>query len=184
MSDLDLAAAGHAPASTAHSAAKSRQEKPAWVATLKKYETPSAGKVTLQLVNTLVPYLALLVVMYLTMSWGLPYWVTLLLAFPAGALLVRLFIFFHDCCHGSYVRSPFGLWVLGNLLGVIVFTGYSDWRHSHGIHHSTSGNLDRRGVGDVWTMTLEEYKAASKITRILYRVFRNPVVLFGLIPAF
>jgi omega-6 fatty acid desaturase (delta-12 desaturase) len=163
---------------------KPREEKPAWVATLKKYEAPNAGKAALQLVNTLVPYLALFALMYLTISWRLPYWVTLLIALPAGALLVRLFIFFHDCCHGSYVGSRLGLQVLGNVLGVIVFTAYSDWRYSHGIHHSTSGNLDRRGIGDVWTMTLEEYAAASKVTRILYRVFRNPLFMFGVIPAF
>jgi omega-6 fatty acid desaturase (delta-12 desaturase) len=163
---------------------KPREEKPAWVATLKKYEAPNAGKAALQLLNTLVPYLALFALMYLTISWHLPYWVTLLIALPAGALLVRLFIFFHDCCHGSYVGSRLGLQVLGNVLGVIVFTAYSDWRYSHGIHHSTSGNLDRRGIGDVWTMTLEEYAAASKFTRILYRVFRNPLFMFGVIPAF
>jgi omega-6 fatty acid desaturase (delta-12 desaturase) len=97
---------------------------------------------------------------------------------------VRLFIIFHDCSHGSYVRSRFGLQVLGNVLGVIVFTPYSNWRFSHGIHHSTSGNLDRRGVGDIWTMTLQEYAAASRARRILYRFFRNPFVLFGVLPAF
>jgi acyl-lipid omega-6 desaturase (Delta-12 desaturase) len=170
--------------SPADIARKPREEKPAWVATLKKYEAPNAGKAALQLVNTLVPYLALCAVMYLTISWRLPYWVTLLIALPAGALLVRLFIFFHDCCHGSYVGSRLGLQVLGNVLGVITFTAYSDWRYSHGIHHSTSGNLDRRGVGDIWTMTVEEYAAASKGTRILYRVFRNPFFMFGIIPAF
>ena len=162
----------------------SLSEKPAWVAGLKKYETPNPGKVTLQLIDTLIPYFALLAMMYLTMWWSLPYWVTLLIALPAGALLVRLFIFFHDCCHGSYVRSRLGLQILGNVLGVIVLTAYSDWRYSHGIHHSTSGNLDRRGIGDVWTMTLEEYAAASKVKRTLYRFFRNPLVMFGVIPAF
>jgi omega-6 fatty acid desaturase (delta-12 desaturase) len=154
------------------------------VAKLKAYETPDARRAALQLVNTLLPYFALFAAMYLTISWGLPYWVTVLLALPAGALLVRLFILFHDCCHGSYVRSPLGLRVIGNVLGVIVFTSYSDWRYSHGIHHSTSGNLDRRGIGDVWTMTLEEYAAASRARRILYRVFRNPFFMFGVIPAF
>ena len=166
MSDFDPGAARDAPASPAIPAAKPRGAKPAWVAGLKRYETPSPGRVAVQLVDTLIPYFALLAVMYLTMSWRLPYWVTLLIALPAGALLVRLFIFFHDCCHGSYVRSRLGLQVLGNMLGVVVFTAYSDWRHSHGIHHSTAGNLDRRGIGDVWTMTLEEYAAASKVRRL------------------
>src|SRR5271157_2190268 len=184
MSDFDPGAASDAPASLVHSTAKPRREKPAWVAGLNKYETPNPGKAALQLTNTLIPYLALLAAMYLTMSWRLPYWVTLLVALPAGAFLMRLFIFFHDCCHGSYVRSRLGQQILGNILGVIVFTAYSDWRHSHGIHHSTSGNLDRRGVGDVWTMTLEEYAAASKLRRILYRLFRNPLVMFGVVPTF
>ena len=184
MSDLDRGAARDALASPVISAIKPREAKPAWVAGLKKYETPSRGRVAVQLIDTLIPYFALLAVMYLTVSWGMPYWITLLIALPAGALLVRVFIFFHDCCHGSYVKSRLGLQVLGNILGVIVFTAYSDWRHSHGIHHSTAGNLDRRGVGDVWTMTLEEYAAASKIRRIAYRFFRNPLVMFGLIPAF
>ena len=165
-------------------ASKPRAEKPPWVAKLKTYETPDGRKAALQLVDTLLPYAALLVVMYMTIARGWPYWVTVLLALPAGALLVRLFILFHDCCHGSYVRSPLGLRVLGNVLGVIVLTAYSDWRYSHGIHHSTSGNLDRRGIGDVWTMTLEEYAAASRLRRLLYRVFRNPFFMFGVIPAF
>jgi acyl-lipid omega-6 desaturase (Delta-12 desaturase) len=183
MPDFDSNSAGRAPASSARSADRPRQERPAWVSDLKRYETPDLRKAFVQLIDTVIPYLALLAVMYLTMSWGLPYWITLLAAVPAGALMVRVFIFFHDCCHGSYVRSPLALRILGNLLGVLVFTAYSEWRYSHGIHHSTSGNLDRRGIGDIWTMTLEEYAAASPGKRMLYRVFRNPFVMFGLLPA-
>ncbi len=183
MSGFDAGAAQAAPVPLAHPSANSHK-KPEWVAGLKKYETPNAGKAALQLVDTLIPYLALLALMYLTMTWKLPYWVTLLIGLPASAFMVRLFIFFHDCCHGSYVRSRLGLQILGNVLGVIVFTPYSDWRYSHGIHHSTSGNLDKRGIGDVWTMTLEEYAASSKVRRMLYRLFRNPFVMFGVIPAF
>lgn len=121
------------------------KEKPAWVSGLKRYESPNAGKVALQLLDTLIPYCALLVLMYMTIVWRLPYGVTLLVAVPAGALLVRLFIFFHDCCHGSYVRSQLGLQILGNILGVITFTAYADWRYSHGIHHSTSGTSTGAG---------------------------------------
>jgi omega-6 fatty acid desaturase (delta-12 desaturase) len=170
--------------SPADSDRKLSQQKPAWVANLKRYESPDTGKVALQMLDTLIPYFALLALMYMTIFWSLPYWVTLLVAVPAGALLVRLFIFFHDCCHGSYVRSQLGLKVLGNILGVITFTAYADWRYSHGIHHSSSGNLDRRGIGDIWTMTVEEYAAASKPTRMLYRIFRNPFFMFGVIPTF
>jgi len=183
MSSFDAGVAREGPASPVRSAANPQREKPAWIAGMKKYETPNPGKVAVQLLDTLVPYFALLAVMYFTMSRGLPYGITLLIAVPAAALLLRTFIFFHDCCHGCYVRSPLGLQILGNVLGVITFTAFSDWRYSHGIHHSTSGNLDRRGIGDVWTMTLEEYAAASKMRRVLYRFFRNPLVMFGVIPA-
>lgn len=161
-----------------------REEKPAWVQEMKKYEKPSARRVALQLLDTLPAYLAVLVLMHFTMSWHLPYLVTLLLAVPGGALMIRLFIFFHDCGHGSYVASPVGRQIIGNILGVLTFTAFSDWRRSHGIHHSSSGNLDRRGVGDVWTMTMEEYAAASPARRLWYRIFRNPFVMFGLGPFF
>jgi omega-6 fatty acid desaturase (delta-12 desaturase) len=158
--------------------------RPAWVAGLKKYETPNNRKVVLQLLDTLVPYFGLLALMYMTMSWKLPYAVTLLLALPAGALLVRIFIFFHDCAHGSYVASPLGQKILGNILGLLLFTPYAEWRHSHGIHHSTSGNLDRRGIGDVWTMTADEFAKSSPLRRLNYRFYRNPLVMFGLGPFF
>ena len=164
--------------------AKPRAEKPSWVAALTQFEKPSAMKVTLQLIDTFLPYAALCALMYLTLSWKAPYWVTLLVALPAGAFMLRLFIFFHDCCHGSYLPSKLATQILGNILGVIVFTPYANWRHSHGVHHSTAGNLDRRGVGDVWTMTAEEYTASPRFKRFRYRLFRNPLVMFGLGPAY
>jgi acyl-lipid omega-6 desaturase (Delta-12 desaturase) len=151
---------------------------------MKKYETPDARKVALQLLDTLVPYLCLLALMYMTTWWHMPYLVTLALALPAGAFLVRLFIIFHDCSHGSYVASPLGQKIIGNILGVILFTSFADWRRSHGIHHSTSGNLDRRGTGDIWTMTMDEYARSAPLRRLRYRLFRNPFVMFGLGPFF
>jgi omega-6 fatty acid desaturase (delta-12 desaturase) len=163
---------------------KPRAAKPAWVSSLKQFEKPNAMKVTLQLVDTLIPYAALWALMYLTMSWGLPYWATLLVALPASALMLRLFIFFHDCCHGSYLASELGMKIIGNILGVLVFTPYAYWRHSHGVHHSTAGNLDRRGVGDVWTMTAEEYADSTRFKRLQYRLFRNPLIMFGLGPIY
>ena len=184
MSEEILGSAQHAAAPPIDSPAMPAQGKPAWVAKLKQFEKPNPGKAAVQLTDTLIPYLSLLALMYLTMLWKLPYWITFLLAFPAGALLVRIFIFFHDCGHGSYVASEFGRQVIGNVTGVLTFTSFADWRHAHGIHHSTSGNLDRRGVGDVWTMTLEEYKASTPFRRLRYRMFRNPFVMFGLGPFF
>jgi omega-6 fatty acid desaturase (delta-12 desaturase) len=184
MSDNFEGAAQTASASTPLPSFPRRPEKPAWVTGLKRYEKAHPGKVTVQLVDTLIPYFALLALMYLSMYWGFPYWATLLLALPAAALMVRVFIFFHDCCHGSYVASRIGLQVLGNILGVMTFTPYADWRWSHGIHHSTSGNLDRRGIGDVWTMTVDEYASSSRMKRVLYRVFRNPLFMFLIVPSF
>jgi omega-6 fatty acid desaturase (delta-12 desaturase) len=160
------------------------EKKPPWVAALKRFETTDPRRATAQLLNTLVPYLGMLVLMELTMAWHLPYVVTALLAIPAGALMVRTFIIFHDCGHGTFVASPVGRQILGNALGVLTFTAFSDWRRSHGIHHSTAGNLDRRGIGDIWTMTLEEYEASTPLRRLRYRLFRNPFIMFGLGPLY
>jgi omega-6 fatty acid desaturase (delta-12 desaturase) len=175
---------GAAPTSASPPLSNIPAPKPAWVAGLKKYEKPNGRRVAVQILDTLVPYAGLLVLMYMTMVWNLPYVVTLLLAVPASALMVRIFIFFHDCSHGSYVASPLGLKVLGNIFGTLTFTPYADWRHSHGIHHSTSGNLDRRGIGDIWTMTADEFAQSSPLRRFLYRFYRNPFVMFGLGPFF
>jgi omega-6 fatty acid desaturase (delta-12 desaturase) len=161
-----------------------KQEKPPWVAEMKRFEQTSPRRAVLQLLDTLVPYLALLALMYLTMTWRLPYLVTALLAIPAGALMMRAFIIFHDCGHGTFVSSPAWRQIIGNVLGVLTFTAFSDWRRSHGIHHSAAGNLDRRGIGDIWTMTLEEYAASPPFKRLGYRLFRNPFVMFGLGPLY
>ncbi len=159
-------------------------EKPAWVTALKRFEKTNPRRVAGQLFNTLVPYLALFALMCLAVTWHLPYVIVALLTIPAGALLIRMFIILHDCGHGSFVSSPFWRQVIGNVLGVLTFTAFSDWRLSHGIHHSTSGNLDRRGIGDVWTMTMDEYAASSPVRRLWYRIFRNPFVMFGVGPFF
>ena len=152
------------------------------LARLKPFEQPSTSKAMLQLANTLLPYLALLALMYATLHMGLPYWTTVLLAVPAGAFLVRLFILFHDCCHGSFLASRTAVRGIGTALGVLAFTPFGEWRHSHGIHHSTVGNLDKRGIGDVWTMTVDEYKASSRWTRLKYRVYRHPIAMFAIGP--
>jgi omega-6 fatty acid desaturase (delta-12 desaturase) len=172
------AMAASPPLSRAHT----NTEKPAWVAGIKRFEKPSARKAAWQMSNTLIPYAALVILMYLTMMWHLPYIVTLAIALPASALLLRIFIFFHDCTHGSYVASTAGQKIIGTVLGIFTFSCYADWRRSHGIHHSTSGNLDRRGIGDVWTMTMEEFAAATPFTRLKYRLFRHPIIMFGLGP--
>jgi omega-6 fatty acid desaturase (delta-12 desaturase) len=161
---------------------EARAARPTWVSGLNRFEKPVAWKVVVQLVDTVLPFLGLMVLMYMTVGWGLPYWVTLLIAIPAGAFMLRTFIFFHDCCHGSFVASPLALKLIGNVLGVLVLTPFADWRHSHGMHHSTAGNLDRRGIGDVWTMTVDEYAASGWFRKSLYRFYRYPAVMFILGP--
>jgi omega-6 fatty acid desaturase (delta-12 desaturase) len=121
--------------------------------------------------------------MVYTIKSGIPYWITLALAIVAAGLLVRIFILFHDCGHGSFFSSPKANEILGYISGILTFTPYHSWRTSHARHHATAGNLDRRGSGDVWTMTVEEFKAAPRHVRLGYRLFRNPVILLGLGPA-
>ena len=157
---------------------------PPWLSRLKDFAAPDTRKATVQLIDTLIPYGSVLVLMYLTIRWGAPVWVTLALSVPAGGFMVRTFILFHDCCHGSFLKSRRAMDIIGTLLGIITFTAYAEWRLSHGIHHSTVGNLDRRGVGDVWTMTVDEYRSSTGFRRFLYRAYRNPIILFGFGPFF
>jgi omega-6 fatty acid desaturase (delta-12 desaturase) len=117
--------------------------------------------------------------MLYTVRQGYPYWVTLALAVVAGGILVRVFILFHDCCHGSFFASRRANTILGYVAGIVTFTPFEDWRYAHNVHHATAGDLDRRGVGDIRTMTKEEYLAAPTGRRLAYRIYRNPFVLFG-----
>jgi acyl-lipid omega-6 desaturase (Delta-12 desaturase) len=127
-----------------------------------------------------VPYLALSVLMLLLAP--VSGWLVLALAFPAAGFLLRTYILFHDCTHGSFLPSrQANLW-LGRFLGLVVWTPYQAWKHAHAVHHATSGDLDRRGVGDVPTLTVAEYRAAGLWKRLGYRLFRNPLVMFGLGP--
>jgi omega-6 fatty acid desaturase (delta-12 desaturase) len=169
----------------AHSGpAKTQLTRPDWYQSILKYDQPSLRKAIGQLIDTFVPYFALWALMVRTVQSGHAYWVTLALAIVAAALLVRIFIFFHDCCHGSFFASRRANRILGYISGMLTFTPYEDWRRSHAGHHATAGDLDRRGTGDVWTLTVEEYLAAPGLRRLVYRFFRNPLVMFGLGPAF
>ena len=156
-----------------------RKPKPAWYPATAPYAKRDARKAVWQLIDTLLPYAAPWVLMIFLVRNGYPYWVTLALAIVAGGLLVRIFIFFHDGCHGSFFASRRANALLGYATGILVFTAFDDWRRAHGTHHATFGDLDRRGTGDVWTMTVAEYRAAPRRTRLAYRFFRNPLVLFG-----
>jgi omega-6 fatty acid desaturase (delta-12 desaturase) len=120
--------------------------------------------------------------MYL--SRAVSWWITIPLAVLAGAFLVRAFIIFHDCGHGSFFKSRAANDFWGFLSGVLTFTPYYHWRWEHSLHHATSGDLDRRGTGDVWTLTVQEYLESSRWKRFSYRLARNPIVLFVLAPIF
>ncbi|MBL9116922.1 MAG: fatty acid desaturase [Verrucomicrobiaceae bacterium] len=161
------------------------QEAPAandWKAIVAKYTKPSASKAIWQVVNTMVPYVACWVAMYYlaNISW----WLVLPVAALAGALMVRMFILFHDCTHGSFFKSTKANNVLGQILGVLTFTPYYHWKWEHTVHHATSGNLDKRGMGDIWTLTIQEYLESSRLRRFAYRLARNPLVMFLLGPLF
>ena len=165
-----------------HSAAAdgSTGSKPNWQQIVAKYQTPKLGSSLWQVANTLIPYVVLLVAMYY--SLGYSYWITLALALPAGGLLTRIFILFHDCGHGSFFKTQRANNLLGIVCGILVFTPYYQWRFEHAIHHATSGDLDRRGTGDIVTLTVKEYLALSRWGRFKYRLYRSPIVLLGFGP--
>jgi omega-6 fatty acid desaturase (delta-12 desaturase) len=164
--------------------ARIRQSKAEWYESTSAYEKPDLKKATWQILDTFIPYFALWAVMIYTVEYGFPYWVTFAVVLVAAVLLVRIFIFFHDCCHGSFFASSRANRILGYVSGILSFTPYEDWRRCHAIHHSTVGDLDRRGTGDVSLLTVDEYLAASGQKRLAYRFYRNPIVMFGLGPAF
>jgi omega-6 fatty acid desaturase (delta-12 desaturase) len=153
-----------------------------WKAIVAQFQRPSWAKATWQLINSVVPYAALWYAMY--RSLALSFWITLPLAVLAAGFLIRIFIIFHDCCHGSFVHSPRRNRMLGFLTGLITLTPYHHWRWLHALHHGTSGDLDRRGDGDIWTLTVREYLDASRARRIAYRTARNPIVLFVIAPLY
>jgi len=151
-----------------------------WQEALAPYARPHVGRSALDLATSVVPYLALSVGMYLLL--GVSYPLALVLAVPATGFLLRTYVVFHDCAHGSFLPSKRGNAWLGTALGLLVFTPFVRWRHDHAVHHATSGDLDRRGVGDLPTITVAEYGALSPRRRLAYRLFRNPAVMFGLGP--
>ncbi|WP_020562629.1 fatty acid desaturase [Methylosarcina fibrata] len=159
----------------------SRQE---LIQTVSRFAEPDNRKALFQIANTLLPYLGLWALMIVTVVQGFSYWFTLLLAAAAAGFLVRTFILFHDCCHSSFFSSRLANKIFGNITGILTFTSFEDWKRTHIIHHSAAGNLDRRGIGDIWTLTVEEYLSSSRLKRLIYRLFRNPLVLFVFIPPF
>ena len=145
-------------------------------AVVNRYANPDLRRSLWQVANTLVPYLVLFYLML--RSVAVSPWLTLALAFPTAGFMVRTFIIFHDCGHGSFFKSRKANTVLGVITGILTFTPYQRWKRDHAIHHATAGNLDKRGTGDVSTWTVAEYLSAPWWKRFGYRVMRNPLVLF------
>lgn len=149
---------------------------------LAAYARSDTRKAVQQLLNTVLPYLGLMALMVYSVVAQWPYAVTLALAVPAAGFAARIFIFFHDCCHGSFFPSRRANRIVGFITGILTFTPFDAWKRSHDIHHATAGDLDSRGTGDVWTMTVDEYLAASRRRRLGYRLVRNPFFLLLVVP--
>ncbi len=182
MVDVDVVSAQADGRSARAPATESGAELAHWQEALKPYIGCNLRRSVVNLMTSLVPYLLLSVLMYLTVSRS--YLLTLLIAVPAAGFLVRTYIVFHDCAHGSFLPSKRANVWLGTALGVLVFQSFATWRHNHAVHHATAGDLDRRGVGDIPTITVTEYRALSPRERLAYRLFRNPFVMFGIGPIF
>lgn len=153
---------------------------PRWQDLVARYQQPHLGRSLWQVINSFGPFCVVWGVMYWSLS--VSYWLTLALAFPAAGLLMRVFIILHDCGHGSFFKSSTANDFLGSLCGVLTMTPYFRWRHDHAVHHASSGDLERRGTGDVKTLTVNEYLALPWLKKLGYQIYRHPLVLFGLAP--
>jgi omega-6 fatty acid desaturase (delta-12 desaturase) len=153
-----------------------------WARIAARYAAPDPRRSALQLLSTLIPLAALWTAMALTVRDS--YWLTLLLSVPTAAFLVRLFLIQHDCGHRSFFRSARLNDILGHAIGVLTLTPHSYWRKAHNIHHATSGNLDKRGIGDVHVLTVREYLALPRWKRLAYRIYRHPIAFLGVGPVY
>jgi omega-6 fatty acid desaturase (delta-12 desaturase) len=153
-----------------------------WPEILAGYREPSNARSILEIVITVLPLALLWLLMWASLDVG--YWLCLLLAVPAAGFLVRLFMIQHDCGHGAFFRQRAANDWVGRVIGVLTLTPYDFWRRTHALHHAGSGNLDRRGIGDIDMLTVREYLALPRRRRLLYRLYRNPLVLFGIGPVY
>ena len=147
---------------------------------LTRYAQPRLGRSLLEIATSIVPYLIGSGLIYRTLGVSLALTVALMLL--TAGFLVRTFVVFHDCAHGSFFSSKRANRYVGRFTGLLVLSPYLRWRHDHAIHHATSGDLERRGVGDVITLTVSEYRGRRRRGRLAYRMIRNPLVMFGLGP--
>ncbi|MCK2020856.1 fatty acid desaturase [Peribacillus frigoritolerans] len=135
-----------------------------------------------QIINTLGPFIILWYLAYISLS--VSYWLALIPAVFAAGFLTRIFIIFHDCTHHSFFKDRRANRIVGTIMGVLTLFPFDQWGHEHSVHHATSGNLDKRNTGDIWTLTVDEYLAAPFKLRFAYRFYRNPLVMFGLGPIY
>jgi omega-6 fatty acid desaturase (delta-12 desaturase) len=147
-----------------------------------RFQTSSLGSAIWQLINSFVPYVLLWVAMVFALA--VSYWLMLPLAILAAGFLIRIFIIFHDCGHGSFFRSKRANHAVGTVTGLLNLTPYRHWRWQHALHHGTAGDLDRRGSGDIWTLTVQEYLHGTRWNRFAYRLARNPLILFVVAPLY
>jgi len=152
-----------------------------WISILSRYRDPNGTRSVFEIAVTAAPFVALWVATWA--AWHFGWWpLSLLLALPSAAFLVRLFMIQHDCGHGAFFRNRWANDWVGRIIGVLTLTPYDAWKRAHAIHHGTSGNLDKRGIGDLATLTVREYQALSWFGRLRYRLYRHPLVLLGLGP--
>jgi omega-6 fatty acid desaturase (delta-12 desaturase) len=156
-------------------------KRPAWQKVVARYQVPDLRRSLVQVANSFIPYLLLWALMYFSLR--VSYLLTLALAVVAAGFMMRIFIILHDCGHGSFFKSQRANNFLGTICGVLAFTPYYQWRHNHAIHHATAGDLDRRASWDLpLTYTVREYLALPRWKQLLYRLYRHPLVLFGIAP--
>ena len=150
-----------------------------WHSIISQYNKPRISASVWQIISSLGGYLLLWVLMVQTLKISI--WLTIPLMIIASGFVIRIFIIFHDCGHGSFFKSKKLNVIFGKILGIVTFTPYHRWTDNHRDHHQTVGNLDKRGMGDVWTLTVDEYLERSPMKKFLYRLFRHPgfLILFG-----
>ncbi|ERJ10918.1 fatty acid desaturase [Haloplasma contractile] len=149
---------------------------------IKPYEQSYTVRSILQLVNTVIPFFVSWTFAYLSLS--ISYFLSLLFIILSALMLIRIFIIFHDCCHNSFFKRIKTNQLVGTILGVLTVFPYSQWKRNHNTHHATSGNLDKRGVGDLWILTVNEYNDASTGMKVKYRLYRNPIIMFFIGPIY
>lgn len=152
--------------------------------TLPHYALPDTKRSLVQISLTLGIYLISITLMFVLLYYKVHIGIIFLLSLLTSPIVVKIFIIFHDCCHTSYFKSRRACLWIGHLLGILTFTAYSDWQRTHGIHHRFMANLERRGIGDVWLMTVNEYRKAAIWTKLRYRIYRHPLVILFVTPPF